>query len=83
MVETKQRIRLASKEESNTHQYTWRNLDGVIASRESALGDVSASKQNLNRATELLRNDISRLYQMKGIYANDSACLRANPITEG
>lgn len=59
------------------------NLNIGMEEREKALSEISKSQDALSRLGELMWNQVGQLRQMKGIYGNDIAYIRQNPITEG
>lgn len=59
------------------------NIEKAITLRKFTLKDLSDAQKNLDEATELIKYDITRLDQIKGIFANNTAYLPTNPVTEG
>lgn len=59
------------------------NLDSAIPNLELVLDETYYSQENLDLVADQLSEELSRLRSMRGIYRDNRAYPRANPVTDG
>lgn len=73
-------------EKSNWHKKRrpiLKNIEKSITLRKTTLKNISDVQQDLDKTTELIKYDITRLGQIEGVFANNNAYLPTNPVTRG